>query len=183
MSSYPPTSSSAPDTLYSNSPHVPIDKREARRRLKAQHRAGQYADPTNITILVLVLALLYWLLPIPGIFEFLYSRKRHTTCACSTTNAAAAAVEFQRAMPWQKQFTLSSRSKGCHLITKEIMPHIEEGIKGVKIGTLNLFIQHTSAALSVNENFDVDVRSDMNMVSFSSNSRTAQRCTRHRSLT
>lgn len=31
-------------------------------------------------------------------------------------------------------------------------------------GTLNLFIQHTSAALSLNENFDRDVRTDMDMV-------------------
>ncbi|PWZ01112.1 hypothetical protein BCV70DRAFT_159540 [Testicularia cyperi] len=66
-------------------------------------------------------------------------------------------------MPWQKQFTLSSRSKGCHLVTNEVMPHIEEGLKGVKIGMLTLFIQHTSAALSLNENFDRDVRSDMDM--------------------
>ncbi|KIS71116.1 uncharacterized protein UMAG_11851 [Mycosarcoma maydis] len=66
-------------------------------------------------------------------------------------------------MPWQKQFTLSSRSKGCHLITNEVMPHLEEGLKGVKVGILTLFIQHTSAALTLNENFDRDVRTDMDM--------------------
>ncbi|CBQ70433.1 conserved hypothetical protein [Sporisorium reilianum SRZ2] len=66
-------------------------------------------------------------------------------------------------MPWQKQFTLGSRSKGCHLVTNEVMPHLEEGLKGVKIGVLTLFIQHTSAALSLNENFDRDVRTDMDM--------------------
>ncbi|ETS61090.1 hypothetical protein PaG_05035 [Moesziomyces aphidis] len=146
------------DTLYSQSPHSPIDKREARRKLKAQHRAGQYLDPTYVTCLVLLLALLYWVLPIPGIFELLY-RRRHSACSCDHT----AAVTQKPTMPWQKQFTLSSRSKGCHLVTNEIMPHIEEGLKGVKVGMLTLFIQHTSAALSLNENFDRDVRTDMDM--------------------
>ena len=156
------------DTLYSQSPHAPIDKREARRRLKAQHRAGHYSDPTYITCLVLVLALLYWVLPIPGIFETLYGRNRlsrqstqGSPCNCNH----AAAVKLEKAMPWQKQFTLSSRSKGCHLVTNEVLPQIEEGLKGVKIGLLTLFIQHTSAALTLNENFDRDVRTDMDMVS------------------
>lgn len=163
-----PTSSTYPppprDTLYSSSPHEPIDKREARRKLKAQHRAGQYGDPTNITLLVLVLALLYWFLPIPGIFEFLYAKRNaRNSCKCTGVNAAGQ-VLLKPTMPWQKQFTLSSRSKGCHLIQNEIMPHLEEGLKGVKVGVLTLFIQHTSAALTLNENFDKDVRTDMDMV-------------------
>lgn len=159
-STYPPPT---PDTLYSSSPHVPIDKREARRKLKAQHRAGHYSDPSYITFLVLVLALLYWFLPIPGIFEYLYARRsaRNTPCKCN----AAGEVLLKPTMPWQKQFTLNSRSKGCHLIQHEIMPHLEEGLKGVKVGVLTLFIQHTSAALTLNENFDKDVRTDMDMVS------------------
>ncbi|KAI3480691.1 hypothetical protein L1887_57170 [Cichorium endivia] len=116
------------DTLYSQSPHSPIDKREARRKLKAQHRAGQYLDPTYVTCLVLLLALLYWVLPIPGIFELLY-RRRHSACSCDHT----AAVTQKPAMPWQKQFTLSSRSKGCHLALDHIVPeslpwkHTDEG--------------------------------------------------------
>lgn len=43
------------------------------------------------------------------------------------------------------------------------MPHIEEGLKDVKVGILTLFIKHTSAALTLNENFDKDVRVDMDM--------------------
>jgi len=65
--------------------------------------------------------------------------------------------------PWQKEFTLSRRSKGCHLVTDEVMRHIDEGIKDVQIGMLFLFIQHTSAALTINENYDPDVRKDMSM--------------------
>lgn len=150
------------ETLYSQSPHVKIDSREARRRLKAQHRAGNYSDPTYITLLVLLLALLYWVLPIPGVFELVYrSRKRGSYCACTS----AESVVQKPVMPWQKQFTLGSRSKGCHLVTNEVLPHLEDGLKGVKVGILTLFIQHTSAALSLNENFDRDVRADMDMVS------------------
>ncbi|KAJ9121298.1 hypothetical protein QFC24_004634 [Naganishia onofrii] len=61
-------------------------------------------------------------------------------------------------MPWQKTFTLQPRSKGCHLVTKEVEKNIKEGLSGCKIGILHLFIKHTSAALTINENCDPDVR-------------------------
>lgn len=66
-------------------------------------------------------------------------------------------------MGWQKTFTLARRAKGCHLVTDEVMGHIREGVKDVKVGMLYLFIQHTSAALTINENCDPDVRTDMDM--------------------
>lgn len=66
-------------------------------------------------------------------------------------------------MGWQTTFTLSKRAKGCHLVTDEVVRHINPGLKGVQVGMLFLFIQHTSAALTVNENYDSDVRKDMNM--------------------
>jgi len=66
-------------------------------------------------------------------------------------------------MAWQKTFTLAKRSKGCHLVTDEVLAQIEAGLNGVQIGMLFLFIQHTSAALTVNENYDTDVRTDMDM--------------------
>ncbi len=57
----------------------------------------------------------------------------------------------------QKQILLKAYPKGFHLITKEIedmlSPLPEKGI-------LHLFIQHTSAALTINENADFTVRSD-----------------------
>ncbi|KAF9511694.1 hypothetical protein BS47DRAFT_1146686 [Hydnum rufescens UP504] len=61
-------------------------------------------------------------------------------------------------MPWQKAFVLARHSKGCHLITDEVNTHIADGLAQTKIGILHLFIQHTSAALTINENFDPDVR-------------------------
>ena len=61
---------------------------------------------------------------------------------------------------YQKTITLPSKSRGFHLITHEIekallsMPSIENGL-------LHLFIKHTSASLSINENADPSVREDM----------------------
>ncbi|KAF1997044.1 UPF0047-domain-containing protein [Amniculicola lignicola CBS 123094] len=64
-------------------------------------------------------------------------------------------------MAWfQKQLTLPSKSRGSYLITDTIVRELPE-IKDYKIGILNLFIQHTSCALSLNENWDEDVRADM----------------------
>ncbi|MGM5629443.1 secondary thiamine-phosphate synthase enzyme YjbQ [Apibacter raozihei] len=58
----------------------------------------------------------------------------------------------------QFEFFLKARERGFHLITTEILQNIsplpEKGI-------LTLFIQHTSAALSINENTDPEVRIDM----------------------
>ncbi|PAV22366.1 hypothetical protein PNOK_0232300 [Pyrrhoderma noxium] len=66
-------------------------------------------------------------------------------------------------MPWQKEFTLSRRGKGCYLVTDEVNNHIKPGLSNVKIGILYLFVKHTSCAITVNENYDPDVRKDMDM--------------------
>ncbi|PSK36771.1 UPF0047 protein [Elsinoe australis] len=64
-------------------------------------------------------------------------------------------------MSWfQKQFTLPSKSRGSYLITDEVVKQVPE-IGQYKVGLLNLFVQHTSCALSLNENWDSDVREDM----------------------
>ena len=61
-------------------------------------------------------------------------------------------------MAWfQRQFTLPSKSRGSYLVTDTILKELPE-IKDYKVGLLNLFIQHTSCALSLNENWDEDVR-------------------------
>lgn len=38
-------------------------------------------------------------------------------------------------MAWQKTFTLSKRSKGCYLVTDEVMSHIESGLNAVQVRT------------------------------------------------
>ena len=58
----------------------------------------------------------------------------------------------------QVEFTLKPRTRGFHLITQEVAAHLPELPES---GLLNLFIKHTSCALSVNENYDPSVRSDM----------------------
>ena len=65
-------------------------------------------------------------------------------------------------MVQQLEFRLRPRVRGFHLITQEI----NEQLKGVlpKAGLLNLFVKHTSAALSINENADPDVRKDLESI-------------------
>lgn len=62
----------------------------------------------------------------------------------------------------QKEFTLSAKRRGCHLITQEIMANLPKPLPTA--GLLNLFVKHTSCALSINENADPDVRSDMEKI-------------------
>ncbi|KAH3688120.1 hypothetical protein WICPIJ_000891 [Wickerhamomyces pijperi] len=64
-------------------------------------------------------------------------------------------------MTWiQKKIPLSPRSRGAYLITEEVTKSLPE-LKDIKIGVLHLFLQHTSAGLSLNENWDSDVRGDL----------------------
>lgn len=59
---------------------------------------------------------------------------------------------------YQIEFKLKSRNRGCHLVTNEVLSVLPPL---PKCGILNLFIKHTSAALSINENADPDVRHDL----------------------
>ena len=62
----------------------------------------------------------------------------------------------------QTTFTLKAKGRGCPLITREIHDNLAKPLP--KVGLLNLFVQHTSCALSINENADPDVRSDMEKI-------------------
>lgn len=63
-------------------------------------------------------------------------------------------------MDWyQKEFTLPSFSRGFHLITAMILEKCPE-IKYMDIGICQVFIKHTSASLTINENADSTVRTD-----------------------
>lgn len=64
-------------------------------------------------------------------------------------------------MTQQVEFNLTPRNRGFHLITDEIMAKLPQLPKA---GILNLFIKHTSAALTINENADPDVRIDMESI-------------------
>ena len=60
----------------------------------------------------------------------------------------------------QKQIRLKARSRGFHLVTDEILQQLPE-LHDFRIGILHSFLQHTSASLTLNENYDPNVRSDM----------------------
>jgi secondary thiamine-phosphate synthase enzyme len=64
-------------------------------------------------------------------------------------------------MSWhQAKFTLAAKSRGFHLITDDIVKQLPE-IHNYQVGLLHLFLQHTSASLTINENADPTVRMDM----------------------
>ena len=59
----------------------------------------------------------------------------------------------------QKQLRLKPRPRGFHIVTSEILQQLPE-LDRIDIGLAHLFIQHTSASLTLNENADPDVRRD-----------------------
>jgi secondary thiamine-phosphate synthase enzyme len=61
---------------------------------------------------------------------------------------------------FQKEIVLEQRGRGFHLVTDEILGQITE-IKKIKAGLMHILIKHTSASITLNENYDPDVRSDM----------------------
>ena len=63
-------------------------------------------------------------------------------------------------MWFQKELSLSPKSRGFHLVTNEVLRQLPE-INTVSVGLLHLFIQHTSASLAICENADPTVRTDM----------------------
>ncbi len=60
---------------------------------------------------------------------------------------------------FQTEIRLRPRSRGFHLITKEITDQFSE-IEEIELGFLQVFIKHTSAGLTINENADATVRED-----------------------
>lgn len=62
----------------------------------------------------------------------------------------------------QQEITLPAFSRGCHLVTKHVLAELP-GLKEFRVGLLNVFIRHTSASLTLNENADPDVLVDMDM--------------------
>jgi secondary thiamine-phosphate synthase enzyme len=59
----------------------------------------------------------------------------------------------------QREITLRPQGRGFHLVTRELQEALPE-LRAVAIGLVHLFIQHTSASLTLNENASPDVRRD-----------------------
>ncbi|CAF3232908.1 unnamed protein product [Rotaria sp. Silwood2] len=62
-----------------------------------------------------------------------------------------------------KSSNIISKTSGFYLVTNEILQQISE-IKQNEISLMNLFIQHTSVSLSINDNAVPDVRVDMEII-------------------
>jgi secondary thiamine-phosphate synthase enzyme len=62
----------------------------------------------------------------------------------------------------QQQIQLNQRRRGFHLITADVLEALPE-IRDFKTGICQVFIQHTSASLTINENADPTVRKDFEM--------------------
>ena len=64
-------------------------------------------------------------------------------------------------MTWiQKEIRLGAKSRGFHLVTDEVTHHLPE-LAQFEMGIAHFFILHTSASLTINENADPDVRTDL----------------------
>ncbi len=63
-------------------------------------------------------------------------------------------------MYYQKEITLQPKPRGFHIVTHEIEQAVPE-IKKIKVGIAHIFIKHTSASLTINENVSPEVRSDL----------------------
>lgn len=59
----------------------------------------------------------------------------------------------------QKEIRLKPKNRGFHLISHEVISELPE-LSDIKAGLLNIFIKHTSASLTINENADPTVRQD-----------------------
>src|SRR5437879_1649793 len=59
----------------------------------------------------------------------------------------------------QHRIRLDARSRGFHLVTDEVVRGLPE-LRSVRVGLLHLFLAHTSASLTLNENASPDVRQD-----------------------
>jgi secondary thiamine-phosphate synthase enzyme len=64
-------------------------------------------------------------------------------------------------MTWiQRTLELPAKPRGFHLVTREVLAALPELAK-IDVGLLHVFIQHTSASLTINENADPDVQTDL----------------------
>jgi secondary thiamine-phosphate synthase enzyme len=92
--------------------------------------------------------------------------KSETTIPCTfTANEFSILLPVtnknQHLMISQIEFTLRAKNRGFHLITDEVVAQLP---KLPETGILHLFMKHTSAGLSINENADPDVQTDMGQI-------------------
>ncbi|KAJ3679119.1 hypothetical protein LUZ60_017130 [Juncus effusus] len=82
------------------------------------------------------------------------------TRAVSISSSPSSSAEAMAAKWAQKTVVIPAQRRGCHLITPKIVKEIEQELSGFKCGLAHFFLQHTSASLTINENYDDDVQAD-----------------------
>lgn len=94
---------------------------------------------------------------------FLLHRRLVFGCLLLPSLSAEALSTMPSAVPrwFQHEISITAPSRGCHLITGDVQKAISKDLSQIDIGLCNLFVQHTSASLTINENADPDVRRDM----------------------
>ncbi|XP_042420400.1 UPF0047 protein YjbQ-like [Zingiber officinale] len=90
----------------------------------------------------------------------LRSQKGPRTLVVAAGGISSAVSEAMAAKWAQKTVVVPAQRRGCHLITPKIVEEIQQDLSGFKCGLAHLFLQHTSASLTINENYDSDVQSD-----------------------
>lgn len=68
-------------------------------------------------------------------------------------------LNYQLNMWYQKEITIGAKSRGFHIITDEVVNQLPK-LKEINTGIAHIFIKHTSASLTINENADPSVRRD-----------------------
>ena len=120
-------------------------------------RTAPQVSSTTTTLLFVIVLLCFF----PGLFHLLWSLPLRLILPAPTpselpidTTPPSGSSHQHLTMSWtQKQFTLPQRARGSYLITDQVIKELPE-IRSYKVGLLNLFVQHTSCALSLNENWD-----------------------------
>ncbi|KAK1981070.1 hypothetical protein LZ30DRAFT_721306 [Colletotrichum cereale] len=131
------------------------------------HNRQQTSQTTTLLVLGFIIICLFpnlfnslWHLPLT-LLGYAFSGLHSASTATPPHNPPPDSHAATMTGSWfQKQFTLPARSRGSYLITDDVVGALPE-LKNYKVGILHLFVQHTSCALSLNENWDSDVREDM----------------------
>ncbi|CAL5039547.1 unnamed protein product [Urochloa decumbens] len=102
--------------------------------------------------------------PAPAIISSASGRPRRgarSAVRCEVASSSAPPAAATQAAKWaQTTVVLPAQRRGCHLITPQIVNEIKDDLPEFKCGMAHLFLQHTSASLTINEKYDPNVRAD-----------------------
>ncbi|KAG8094914.1 hypothetical protein GUJ93_ZPchr0012g20772 [Zizania palustris] len=87
-------------------------------------------------------------------------RSARSAVRCELASSAPSAPGSLAARWAQRTVVVPPQRRGCHLITPKIVNEIRNDLSEFKCGMAHLFLQHTSASLTINENYDSDVQFD-----------------------